>query len=121
MLLARKSHALAMHGIPSDEVQDLGVLFTRGAEGASSSRHVVEEVLDLDLRARTTRTWLWLGALAWFWRREFATCVVGFPCDARCRGATGNREVGDVADAGERLAAEAIGADGSEVLESLEL
>jgi len=29
--------------------------------------------------------------------------------------------VGDVADAGERLAAEAIGADGSEVLESLEL
>lgn len=36
-----------MNGVFADDVQDLGVLFAAGSECSSTSRYIVEQILDL--------------------------------------------------------------------------
>lgn len=49
MLLARERNTDAMHGVATDQVEDLGILLTCGTKGASARRNIVEKILDLGL------------------------------------------------------------------------
>lgn len=79
MLAAGEGNPGAMHGVPADHVKDFGIFFARGPKGTSACGHVVEQILNRDLRSSTTCRSLGRSALPWLRRNQFSITVMRPP------------------------------------------
>lgn len=136
MLLAREGNTDAMHGVATDQVEDLGILLTCGTKGASARRNIIEKILDLGLVnsvvysvcirpyrylcALTTSAGLRFSALIRFGRHGLPIGIMGFPGTAGLFGPGRDTQVGYVADTGQSFTAKSVGADSCQVFEGLQ-
>lgn len=72
-------------------------------------------------RALSPSLGLWLSTLAWLGASQLAIGIVSLPSTARLFCPRRDFQVGDVTDTCKRLSSKAVGADGGEVLKSLQL
>lgn len=64
MLLARKGNTMTMHSVASNKIKNFVVLFSSRPKGTTSSWDIMKQVLDRDLCALATSTWLRIGTLS---------------------------------------------------------
>lgn len=139
MLLARKGNPGAMNRVSANDIKYLCILLAGRLESPLTGRDVVKQVFNLgrpseltnqndgpgldysDLSAATPSRRFRVRALAWLRWSQTTVGVMSSPCTAGINGLRSNGQMGNVADARQRLSSKPIRPNGRKVFKSLEL
>eukprot|EP00053_Salpingoeca_punica_P020184 m.210083 g.210083 ORF g.210083 m.210083 type:complete len:346 (-) comp17815_c0_seq1:114-1151(-) len=121
LLAQGKGHSAVVNGIAGDHLGNLRILLVWILQRLASRDRVVKQVFHNDLRALVACAGLGFSRATFLQRHELAVRVLGLEGALRGSGARDDGDVGDVADGGQGLAAEAKGADAVQVVKSGQL